>query len=61
VFGKVGEGLEAAGTRSVIFEVVGVDVEVLLEGQFELRKMRGRWMCTWKSFFAMLSYAPSEK
>jgi hypothetical protein len=59
VLGQVGERLEATGTGCVVFEVVGVDVQVLLmlAARFDAA-MSAR---TWNSFLAMLSYAPSEK
>lgn len=85
VLGEVLQGLEAAGTGSVVFEVVGVDVQVLREVSggvlprssivsklSRVINIRLCFLCflfvcfllfllTWKSFLAMLSYAPSEK
>lgn len=59
VLGKVRKWLETTGTRRVVFKVVCVNVEVLTRSIKDIYKI-GRTR-TWNSFFAMLSYAPSEK
>lgn len=49
VAGKVGEGFEGAGAGGVVFEVVGIYVEVLFSSVFSGEKWEVKWMWFWGS------------